>query len=59
MKAAKKRRRMEYESMILCPDTAAGYQALHEAVQDGWEPIFHWATGVTSVINHIVLRRPA
>lgn len=49
---------MKCESMMLCPDSDAGYQALHEAVQDGWMPIFHWSEGATATpINHIVLRR--
>lgn len=46
---------IKYESMIICPDTDAGYQALHEAVQDGWEPLLHWAEDGS---NHIILRRP-
>ncbi len=44
----------KYESMILCPDSDAGYTALHEAVQDGWECMFHW---IDAHGNHIVLRR--
>lgn len=46
---------MKYESMILCPDSTAGYFALHEAVQDGWEPLLRWAN---DDVNHILLRRP-
>lgn len=45
---------MRYESAILCPDSDAGYRTLHELVQDGWEPIFHWQS---HGVNHIILRR--
>ena len=44
----------KYESMVLCPDTDAGYQALHEEIQDGWEPLFCWTDEYG---NHIILRR--
>ncbi len=46
-----------YESMILCPDTDAGYLALHEAIQEGWEIIFHWIEPGKEPINHFVMRR--
>jgi hypothetical protein len=57
--------------MILCPDTDAGHEALHEAIQDGWEVVCQWRepelhrryvdiehdVGHTvSWINHIALR---
>lgn len=46
---------MKYQVVILCPDSDAGYQALHEHLQDGWEPIFHWLDHLN--MNHIILRR--
>lgn len=51
--------KQKYDSLVLCPDTEEGYMALHDAIQDGWEPLFHWAEqrATTSPINHIALRR--
>lgn len=51
----------EYESMTLCPDTNAGIEALHEAIQDGWEVFCQWQESGLNYqwINHIAMRRPA
>ena len=46
----------QYESTILCPDSEAGYTALHELVQEGWEPLFHWYDPKDEH-NHMILRR--
>ncbi len=46
----------QYESTILCPDSEAGYTALHELVQEGWEPLFHWFD-TKDDHNHMILRR--
>ncbi len=43
------------DCVILCPDSDAGYTALHEYVQGGWMPIFHWVG--TDKLSHIILRR--
>ena len=45
-----------YDSMLLCPWGQAGELALHEAIQDGWEPLVSWAC--EEGIQHIALRRP-
>ena len=48
---------MKYRSVVLCPDSVAGYQALHEHIQDGWEPLVCWQEGGTATpMNHILLR---
>lgn len=44
-----------YESMTLCPDSSAGHQALHEAIQGGWEVVAQWRE---DGVNHMALRRP-
>lgn len=50
----------EYQSMILCPDGNAGYDALHEAVQEGWEVLCQWQeTTPRGPANLICLRKPA
>ena len=46
---------MEYESMLLCPWGEVGEIALHEAIQDGWEPLVSWRC--EEDIHHIALRR--
>ena len=55
-----------FESMILCPDTDAGHEALHDAIQDGWEIYCQWRERIfvtiddrarSKFINHIALRR--
>lgn len=43
-----------YESTVVAVDTDEGYKALHENIQDGWEPVFHWKDDHG---NHIVMRR--
>jgi hypothetical protein len=43
-----------YDCVILAIDTDAGYQALHEYVQGGWEVHFHWRDDHG---NHMILRR--
>ena len=45
----------EYESMLLCPWGQHGELALHEAIQDGWEPLVAWRC--EKDIQHIALRR--
>ena len=45
---------VKYESMMIDPDSNAGYQAFHEAIQEGWEPIFHWQDDYG---NHFAMRR--
>ena len=45
-----------YESMFLCPYGQPGELALHEAIQDGWEPVISWRC--EDGIQHIALRRP-
>ncbi len=45
-----------YESMLLCPYGSAGEMALHEAIQEGWEPLVSWICEEGS--QHIALRRP-
>ena len=40
---------MKYQCVILCPDSDAGYKALHEYVQDGWEPIICYTTHSVAV----------
>ena len=47
--------RIEYESMLLCPWGQNGELALHEAIQDGWEPLLSWRC--EEDIQHIALRR--
>ena len=46
---------IEYESMLLCPWGQNGELALHEAIQDGWEPLVVWRC--EEDIQHIALRR--
>ena len=51
--------RPRYEWMSVCPDSDAGYQALHEELGDGWEFGFEYVEycpGGTRY-NHIFLRR--
>lgn len=59
MKKKQKRNRAKYESMTLCPDSDFGQAVLHEAIQDGWEPIMSWVEYVDGqpYSNHIALRR--
>ena len=47
--------RIEYEAMLLCPWCEQGELALHEAIQDGWEPLLSWRC--EEDIQHIALRR--
>lgn len=46
----------KYESMTIAIDDEKGhgYQAFHEAIQDGWEPLFHWTDEFG---QHVALRR--
>jgi len=46
-----------WDSMLLCPYGEVGESALHEAIQDGWEPLL--AFRCESEFQHIVLRRPS
>ena len=49
---------MKYQCVILCPDSDAGYKALHEYVQDGWEPMISYTEHLGSqVFNNIVFRK--
>lgn len=48
--------RPEFDSTILAVDSDAGYRALHELVQDGWEPVYHWSDRYGT---HLVMRRPS
>ena len=54
---------MKYESIVLCPDTDTGHEALHDAIQAGYEVFCQWQEGVwisagrRGHINHIALRR--
>ena len=50
---------MKYQCVILCPDSDAGYTALHEHVQDGWQPIISYTehSGGGYISNHIVFRK--
>ena len=52
------RSRAMYESMTLCPDGDVGQAALHEAIQDGWEPIISWVEYIEGqpYSSHIALR---
>jgi hypothetical protein len=56
----------EYEAVIVCPDSDAGRQALHEHIQDGWEVVATWSESTIDTvgivtegrkINHIAMRR--
>lgn len=56
----------EYEAVIVCPDSDAGRQALHEYIQDGWEVVATWSESTIDTvgivtegrkINHIAMRR--
>jgi len=49
-----------YETSILCPDTPAGSEALHERMAEGWEFFCHWVeiTSWDKRINHVAMRRP-
>lgn len=43
-----------YESSTIAIGTDAGYQAFHEAVQEGWEPLIHWRDDKG---DHFMMRR--
>lgn len=43
-----------YDCIIIAIDTNEGYQALHEYVQDGWTPIYHWQDKFGT---HMIIRR--
>ena len=53
----------DYDTTILCPDSDAGTQALHERMGEGWEFFCYWSEHVPvyvtkpRTINHIALRR--
>jgi hypothetical protein len=47
----------DYDSMLLCPWGEQGEIALHEAIQDGWEPLIAFLCEEN--IQHIALRRIA
>jgi hypothetical protein len=60
----------KYEVVGLSPDNEAGYQALHEYLQDGWEVVYSYQEPMpreycpdaeewyATWINHVLLRRP-
>ena len=48
---------IDYDSMMLCPWGKQGEIALHEAIQEGWEPLVSW--WCEENIQHIALRRDA
>ena len=43
-----------YESTVIAIDTDAGYLALHERIQEGWEPLIRWEDKHG---QHMALRR--
>ena len=44
----------QYEVLVLAVDSDAGYTALHEEVQNGWIPLYHWQDQYGT---HMILRR--
>lgn len=43
-----------YESTVIAISTDAGYLAMHERIQEGWEPLLHWTDKYG---EHMALRR--
>ena len=53
---------VKYETTILCPDSKAGEEALHELMSEGWECFCSWLErewndGQCFYTNHIAMRR--
>lgn len=43
-----------YESLTIAISTDVGYQAFHESIQEGWEPLLFWTDKSG---DHVAMRR--
>ena len=58
----------KWDYMDLCPDGDAGYRAMLDAGEEGWEAVCSWQEHISfnaidprivRVVNHILYKRPA